>query len=68
LSLVSGAGFDGEMDELHISDVMRYTDDFTPPRRDQEMRADEHTRALFHFNWTLEGESGGSGKPVVRVE
>jgi hypothetical protein len=46
-------------DELRISDVPRYWDDFTPPARDKEFQMDEHTRALFHFNGNCNGESYG---------
>ncbi|MHC4400337.1 MAG: LamG domain-containing protein [Planctomycetota bacterium] len=34
-------------DEVRISDVVRYTDRFTPTR--EEFTTDAHTRALFHF-------------------
>jgi len=49
----------GAYDELRLSDVQRYTEDFTAPSRDVELRLDEHTRALFHFNGNLDGESCG---------
>jgi hypothetical protein len=57
-------GFDGAMDELRISDTMRYTAAFTPPSFDREFAAAEHTRALFHFNGTLDGESHGHKGPL----
>ena len=41
----NGAG--AVLDELRISDVARYSDPFTPQRK--EFAVDEHTRALFHF-------------------
>jgi hypothetical protein len=44
-------------DELRVSDVMRYSGDFTPPPADQRLKLDEHTRALFHFDGTLDGET-----------
>lgn len=44
-------------DELRVSDVMRYTGDFTPPSADEKFKLDEHTCALFHFDGTLVGES-----------
>jgi hypothetical protein len=44
-------------DELRVSDVPRYTDDFTPPSPGDRFRLDQHTRALFHFDGTLDGES-----------
>jgi hypothetical protein len=46
-------------DELRISDVVRYTGEFTPPLPGSEFKLDEHTRALFHFNGDLKGESHG---------
>jgi len=45
------------VDELRISDVQRYTEDFTPPSRMVEFEVDEHTRALFHFNGDTAGLS-----------
>jgi hypothetical protein len=44
-------------DELRVSDVMRYAGDFTPPSPGDRFKLDEHTRALFHFDGTLDGES-----------
>ena len=41
------------LDEFRISDMVRYTDDFTPAR--QEFEIDEHTRTLFHFENELDG-------------
>jgi len=41
------------IDEFRISDVPRYADGFTPPRR--EFEPDEHTRALFHFENERDG-------------
>lgn len=40
-------GAEAVLDEFRISDVVRYAGDFVPDRR--EFPADEHTRALFHF-------------------
>ena len=40
-------GFNGIIDEVRISNVARYTKDFTPPKR---FESDEHTMALFHFD------------------
>jgi len=59
VALQLGYTFDGFYDELRISDVQRYTGDFTPPSRDQELKLDEHTRALFHFNGNVKGKSHG---------
>jgi hypothetical protein len=61
--LVFPESLEGAIDELRISDCVRYTADFTPP--DKELLLDEHTRALFHFNGNVEGQSHGQTKPVV---
>jgi hypothetical protein len=42
-----GRSAESVLDEFRISDNVRYTEDFVAPRR--EFSADEHTRALFHF-------------------
>ncbi|MEM6377804.1 MAG: fasciclin domain-containing protein [Bacteroidota bacterium] len=42
--------FDGQMDEVRISDVARYTEDFTVPST--EFFVDEHTVALYRFEET----------------
>jgi hypothetical protein len=63
------ANLDIAIDELRISDVQRYKNDFKPPSRDEEFKVDEHTRALFHFNGNLEGECWGAGdKPKGKIE
>lgn len=41
------------IDEFRVSDIARYTTDFTPARR--EFACDEHTRALFHFENERDG-------------
>ena len=52
-------------DELRISDIVRYKEDFTPPSRGTQFQLDQHTRALFHFDGTLDGQSAAKpGKPV----
>ena len=38
------------IDELRISDTVRYTSNFTPPR--SEFSVDNKTKALYHFNGT----------------
>ena len=47
---------DAAVDELRVSDVQRYLKDFEPSRK-AELELDEHTRALFHLNGNLQGES-----------
>ncbi len=48
---ISGDGlfqfFRGTIDEVRISNVARYTKDYTPQER---LEADEHTLALYHFD------------------
>jgi hypothetical protein len=39
--------FEGKMDEVHISSVARYREDFEPKPR---FEPDEHTMALYHFD------------------
>ncbi|MDA1049906.1 MAG: hypothetical protein O3C40_05435 [Planctomycetota bacterium] len=39
--------FDGLIDEVRISNIARYTEDFTPQKR---FEPDEHTIALYHFD------------------
>jgi len=55
---------DAAIDEFRISDIERYTADFAPPPRDREFVLDEHTRALFHFNGNVDGESHAQAGPV----
>ena len=52
----ASANIDAAVDELRVSDVQRYARDFEPSRKG-ELELDEHTRALFHFNGDLTGES-----------
>jgi len=52
-------------DELRVSDVMRYSGDFTPPSADEQFKLDSHTRALFHFDGTLDGESASPPRKVT---
>jgi len=47
----------GAIDELRVSNIARYTDDFAPPSRNQELELDQHTCALFHFNGNTDGSS-----------
>lgn len=39
--------FHGKIDEVRISSIVRYTDDYKPVER---LETDEHTLALYHFN------------------
>jgi len=41
------------IDELRLSDVQRYTEDFAPPARDTRFEPDEHTRTLMHCDGDL---------------
>lgn len=51
------------VDELRISDVQRYTAEFTPARR---FESDPHTRVLFHFDGDVKGV--GQGHDGVTAE
>ena len=65
LALVLGyADVRAAFDELRISDIQRYRKPFRPPQRDRELAPDEHTRALFHFNGDVKGESHGHEGPL----
>jgi len=44
---------DAAVDELRISRVVRYREDFTPPRK---LTLDKATTVLFHFDGELTGE------------
>ena len=55
---------DGAVDNLRISDVQRYREDFTPPPRASVPTADEHTLGLFLFDGDLEGRGHGLDKPL----
>jgi len=50
--------FNGTMDMLRISDIVRYTEDFVPSRK--ALPVDDHTRVLFHFDSNLKGASAFS--------
>ena len=51
----------GTVDELRLSDTVRYTEDFVPSKT--PFTHDEHTKALFHFDGSTAG-AGGDGKPI----
>ncbi len=55
----------GAVDELRVSDIQRYLEDFIPPSRERAFAMDEHTRALFHFDGNLEGRSHGAAAPAA---
>ena len=59
-----GSTIDAAYDELRLSDIARYAQDFTPPARDRELDLDKHTRALFHFNGSIDGQSHGHDDPL----
>ena len=68
LSLQLGPGIDAAVDELRISAVQRYTEAFTPPHRGGELKLDEPTLALFHFDGTSAGERYGGRAVQGTVE
>jgi hypothetical protein len=49
-------------DELRVSDMPRYREDFTPPARGREFQLDGNTCILFHFNGDMKGVSGIDGR------
>jgi len=53
---------DGAIDMLRISDVVRYNQDFSPPRK--AFAQDKNTRALFLFDGSLGGASSFSPLPL----
>ena len=62
----TSSAFDGAIDELRISNVMRYREDFEPPARKRAFAADENTLALFHFEGDLNCE--GRGKATAELD
>ncbi len=46
----------GVIDELRISDGLRYTEDFMPP--EAPFTPDGNTRAIFHFDGAFDGRNG----------
>ena len=42
------SGFAGILDEIRISQVARYTDEFAPPQPDERFQPDDDTLALYH--------------------
>jgi hypothetical protein len=58
---------DAAYDDLRVSDIARYTEDFIPPGRDIDVKLDAHTRALFRFNGNTDGLSYGREEKIVGV-
>jgi len=52
----TSSAFDGAIDELRISNVMRYREDFESPTRKRPFEVDEQTLALFRFDGNLYSE------------
>ena len=59
--VVVGPG-NGTFDELRISDIVRYREDFSPPTT--PFTTDEHTRVLMHFD----GSPGAVGKDGAKIK
>jgi len=54
----------GTIDEVRVSSVARYDEDFEPPRTDERFQRDEHTLALYHLDegqGNLVHDSSGNG-------
>jgi hypothetical protein len=60
-------GMEGAVDELRISSSQRYVRDFEPPSQNRELEMDADTRALFHFNGNVEGESFGQAGQISGI-
>lgn len=57
---------DGTFDELRISDTVRYMGDFVPSKT--PFTYDEHTKALFHFDGSVEGINSNDQKIIVEFK
>ncbi len=57
-----GDAAEAVLDEFRISDVVRYSGDFTPAR--EEFAVDDNTRVLFHFENERNGVHGGDDRFV----
>jgi len=53
----------GTFDELRISGIVRYGGDFVPPT--EPFVADDHTKALFHFDGTPQAVGAGGGRSTI---
>jgi hypothetical protein len=64
----SGGFFNGFLDEVRVSDIVRYTGDFAPP---DSLNMDANTRALFHFNETVGSttfvDASGNGNTLTGI-
>ncbi len=61
---IASREFKGSIDEVRISNVARYTEDFTPPQPHERFTPDEHTLALYHCDEIKDGkliDSSGNG-------
>jgi len=56
--------FDFALDELRISDTIRYEYDKPFERPKQSFEPDDHTLLLFHFDGDTQGASGRETKPI----
>ena len=56
---------DAAIDNLRLSTVQRYSEDFAPSARECEFGLDPQTRALFLFNGSLQGTGAGLGEPLI---
>lgn len=57
-----GDAAEAVLDELRISDTVRYAESFSPPR--EEFTPDDRTRALWHFDNERHGVHGGDDRFV----
>jgi len=62
LSDIKIGPFEGAVDNLRVSDIVRYEKDFLPSKNNPE--TDQNTRVLFLFDETLRGTSFFSKEPV----
>jgi hypothetical protein len=69
--VIGGVGdtnrLDAAIDNLRLSDIQRYWDDFTPPPRECDFGVDPHTRALLLFNGNLDAAGFDLKEPLKGV-